>query len=264
MFLSQLREPYRTQALELIRSKIRDVDGFVAVSDYSAGYWIRKLGIPENQMSVVPLGINMEGYPAAERAPQQPFRVGYMARVAPEKGLQLLAEAYLRLRRETDFDGAVLDVAGYLAPEHRGYLRGVERLMKDAGLAAEFHYRGELDRARKIEFLSGLQLLSVPCTQDEPKGIFVLEALASGVPVVQPRRGAFPEMLAQTGGGVLVEPDDPVSLADAIYRLWKAPAELAELGRRGAQGVRQHYGVARMAERAIEAYGKIVVAVAHA
>jgi lipoprotein-releasing system ATP-binding protein len=229
LFLSQLQEPYRQQALELIRSKLNDVDGFVAVSRYSAGYWIRELGIAENQMHVVPLGINLEGYSAADRAPQQPFRVGYLARVAPEKGLHLLAESYLRLRRETDFHGAVLDVAGYLAPEHRAYLRGVERRMKDAGFGAEFHYRGELDRPHKIEFLSSLHLLSVPCTYDEPKGIFLLEAMAAGVPVVQPRRGAFPEILEKTGGGLLVEPDDPASLAVAIYRLWKAPEERAEL-----------------------------------
>jgi glycosyltransferase involved in cell wall biosynthesis len=215
-------------------------------------------------MHVVPLGINLEGYHNAERAPHQPFRVGFLARVAPEKGLHVLAESYLRLRRETDFSGAVLEAAGYLAPEHRAYLRGIERQMKDAGFAAEFHYRGELDRARKIEFLNSLDLLSVPCAYDEPKGIFLLEAMAAGVPVVQPRRGAFPEILAQTGGGVLVEPDDAASLADAIHRLWKAPGERAELGRRGAEGVRRHYGVSQMAERALDACGKIVAAVAHA
>ena len=264
LFLSQLQEPYRQQALELIRSKLHDVDGFVAVSRYSAGYWIRELGIAENQMHVVPLGVNLEGYAAADRAPQPPFRVGYLARVAPEKGLHLLAESYLRLRRETDFHGAVLDVAGYLAAEHRAYLRGVERRMKDAGFGAEFHYRGELDRPRKIEFLSSLDLLSVPCTYDEPKGIFLLEAMAAGVPVVQPRRGAFPEILEKTVGGLLVEPDDPASLADAIYRLWNAPEERAELGRRGVQGVRQHGSVAHMAERALAAYQKILAAVAHA
>jgi glycosyltransferase involved in cell wall biosynthesis len=215
-------------------------------------------------MHVVPLGINLEGYHAAERAPHQPFRVGFLARVAPEKGLQHLAESYIRLRRETDFSGAVLEAAGYLAPEHRAYLRGVERLMQDAGFGAEFHYRGELNRVEKIGFLHSLDLLSVPCIYDEPKGIFLLEAMASGVPVVQPRRGAFPEILDGTGGGILVEPDDPASLADAIYRLWKYPEARAELGRRGAEGVRPHYGVAQMAERALEAYAKIVAAVAHA
>ena len=183
-------------------------------------------------LHVVPLGIDPEGYGPPARVPGAPFRVGFFARVAPEKGLHLLAESYVRLRRESDFSGSALEVAGYLAPEHRGYLRGIERRMKEAGLAHEFHYRGELDRAGKIEFLRSLNILSVPSTYDEPKGIFLLEAMASGVAVVQPRLGAFPEILERTGGGVMVEPGDAASLADGIYGLWKNPGLAAELGRR--------------------------------
>jgi glycosyltransferase involved in cell wall biosynthesis len=87
--------------------------------------------------------------------------------------------------------------------------------------------------------------------------------MAAGVPVVQPRRGAFPEILAQTGGGVLVEPDDSASLAAAIYRLWKSPEERADLRRRGAAGVRQHYTVSHMTESVLASYQKIA-GVAHA
>ena len=264
LFLGQLREPYQTQALELIRAKSGDVDGFIAVSEFCADYWQRRLGIPDRMLHVVPLGINLEGYSHAERIPGGPFRVGFLARVAPEKGLHLLAQSYVRLRRDSDFGNAVLEAAGYLAPEHRGFLRGVERQMKEAGLAREFHYRGQLDRAQKIEFLSSLNILSVPCTYDEPKGIFLLEAMASGAAVVEPRRGAFPEILDRTGGGVMVEPDDAASLADGIYRLWKDPDLRAELGRRGAQGVREHFSASHMAARALEAYQAITTAQAHA
>jgi glycosyltransferase involved in cell wall biosynthesis len=257
LFLSQLPEPYRTQSWELIRANVAQVDGYAAVSEFAAEYWRRELGIPANRMHVVPLGINFEGCDPGLRFHSDCFTVGYLARVAPEKGLHLLAESYIRLRRETDFGGAVLEAAGYLAPEHRGYLRGIEKQMKDAGFASEFRYRGELDRVRKIEFLRDLDIMSVPCTYDEPKGLSVLEAMANGVPVVQPRRGAFPEILARTGGGILVEPDDAGTLAQAIHGLWKDRDRLAELGRRGAQGVREHYGVAQMASRALEVYRNI-------
>src|SRR5271157_12064 len=254
IFLDQLPHPYRTQALDLIRSKIQDVDGFVAVSQFSAEYWQRQLGIPGASLHVVPLGIDPEAYGPPARVPGAPFTVGFLARVAPEKGLHRLAESYLHLRRETAFGPSALEAAGYLAPEHRGYLRAIERRMKEAGLAHEFHYRGELDRAAKIEFLRGLDVLSVPATCDEPKGISVLEAMAGGVPVVQPRRGAFPEILEKTGGGVLVEPDDAASLADGIYRLWEDPALAADLGRRGAEGVRANFTASQMAASALVAY----------
>jgi glycosyltransferase involved in cell wall biosynthesis len=88
--------------------------------------------------------------------------------------------------------------------------------------------------------------------------------MANGVPVVQPRRGAFPEILDRTGGGILVEPDDAGSLAQAIHGLWKNREQLAELGRRGAQGVREHYGVLHMAARALEVYRNVASAAVHA
>src|SRR5215471_5966819 len=208
-------------------------------------------------MHVVPLGINLQDYDPVLRVRSDVFVVGYFARVAPEKGLHVLAEAYIRLRRETEFSSAKLEAAGYLAPEHREYLRGIERTMKEAGLGDEFCYRGVLDRRQKIEFLQKLNVLSVPATYDEPKGIFLLEAMANGVPVVQPRRGAFPEILQKTGGGILVEPDDAASLAQGIFSLWKDPALAEDLGKRGAQGVREHYSASRMAARAIEVYSSI-------
>jgi len=266
LFLSHLHEPYRSQSLELIRANVEHVDGFVAVSEYYAGFMCRYLGIPERKMRVVPLGINIEGYDSAGRVPGVPkdrFTVGYFARVAPEKGLHILAESYIRMRRDTEFRG-VLEVAGYLAPEHRTYLTDIEHKVNHAGFGDGFHYRGVLDRVQKLEFLRNLDVLSVPGTYDEPKGLFLLEAMASGIPVVQPRRGAFPEMLAKTGGGLLAEPDDPVSVADAILTLYRDRALAAKLGRSGAQGVRDHYTASHMAARALEAYGSIAGAPVHA
>jgi glycosyltransferase involved in cell wall biosynthesis len=264
LFLSQLQEPYQSRSLELIRAAVDHVDGFVAVSQYYADFMRRYLGIPDHKMHVAPLGINLKGYDPGFRLRGDGFTVGYFARVAPEKGLHILVETWLRLRRETEFSGATLEVAGYLAPEHRQYLRRLERQMKDAGLAHEFHYRGVLDRPHKIEFLRGVDILCVPSSYDEPKGIFLLEAMANGVPVVQPRRGTFPEILEKTGGGILVEPDDTTSLAQGILSLWKNPALVAELGQRAAQGVREHYSDTRMAARALEVYGTIARARAYA
>src|SRR6185312_3528461 len=112
-----------------------------------------------------------------------------------------------------------LVVAGYLAPEHQQYLDDITRKMREWGLSDEFEYRGELDRAQKIAFLQSLDVMSVPATYEEPKGIFLLEAMATGVPVVQPRRGAFPEVVENTGGGVIVDADSPAALADGFLEL---------------------------------------------
>ena len=126
--------------------------------------------------------------------------------------------------------------------------------MRDAGLAGEFHYHGALERDAKLRFLQKLDVLSMPTTYAEPKGLPVLEAMASGVPVAQPDWGSFPEVIDRTGGGVLFEPNDPASLAEAIYWLWKNPEQANDMAKRGMTGVREHYSVTQMAARALGVY----------
>jgi glycosyltransferase involved in cell wall biosynthesis len=190
------------------------VDHFLPVSDYCAEFMTGYLRIPEGKASVVPLGINMEGYTRKPDTTDGEFRIGYFARVAPEKGLHVLADAYIRFRQRNRESKASLEAAGYVSPAHTPYLEGVREKVKNAGLADEFTYRGVVDREGKLAFLRSLDLLSVPATYDEPKGMFLLEAMACGVPVVQPRRGAFTEVVEKTGGGVLVEPDNPEDSGD--------------------------------------------------
>jgi len=254
LFLEGLHEPYKSEALALIRANTQHVDIFIAVSQYYAEFMPGYLGIPRERICVVPLGINLQGYEARVPEPTNPFTVGFFARVAPEKGLHVLAETYIKLRQDGRIPEARLEVAGYLAPEHTRYLRDIEHRMKDRGLGAEFHYCGVLDREQKIAFLRTLDVLSVPATYDEPKGIFLLEAMACAVPVVQPRRGAFTEIVEKTGGGLLVEPDNSESLAESILKLYRDRALGERLGQNGFQKVREHYSVARMADRALDVY----------
>ena len=254
LFLDGLGAAYRGECLSLIRAASVHVDAFLPVSEYYRDFMPGYLGVPREKMHLVPLGINMDGYGARPARTSQPFTIGYLARIAPEKGLHVLCEAYRMLRERTRGEPARLAAAGYLPPEHQPYLDEIRRTLREWGLESEFEYRGEVDRAEKTAFLQTLDLFSVPATYEEPKGLFLLEAFASGVPVVQPRRGAFPEMVSKTGGGVIVDADDPAALAEGYLALWRDPARRASLGRAGAVGVREHYDVDRMAEAAERAY----------
>lgn len=254
LFIDGLGEPHRSEAMELIRSNVEFVDGFLAVSDFYAAAMCRDLGIPESKMHVVPLGIGFDGYEKREPLASSEFVIGYLARVAPEKGLHVLCDAYRLLRQRTPERRIRLEAAGYLAPEHREYMSDIERRMNDWGLGGEFEYRGVLDRNAKLAFLKGLDALSVPATYDEPKGMSLLEAMAAGVPVVQPRRGSFTELIERTGGGLLVEGSDAESLTLGLLSLIESPSLTAELSRRAFAGVREHYGVSNMAHRAVAAY----------
>jgi glycosyltransferase involved in cell wall biosynthesis len=262
LFLHELVEPYHTRALELIRRKVTDVDRFIAVSEYYAPVMSRLLSIPSDRMAVVPLGINLAGYDHKDTGTAgDVFRIGYFARVSPEKGLHALADAYQQFRRrigDAPARTARLEAAGYLSRAHAPYLDKVRRSLERAGLADEFIYHGAVDRDGKLAFLRSLDVLSVPAPNDEPKGVFLLEAMASGVPVVQPRRGAFTEIVEKTGGGLLVAPDDAAALADGLYSLYQNPGLAGSLGERGFRGVRQHYSIQRSADRLLDVYDSLI------
>lgn len=256
LFLTSLVEPYRTKAIGLIRAQVGDVDRFIAVSDYCARFMGGFLNIPASRISVVPLGINTGGH---ERVAStgRPFTVGYFARVAPEKGLHVLADAYIRLRERTAGRPMRLLAAGYLAADHQDYLANVVQTLERAGLGAEFTYQGVLDRAEKLAFFHELDVLSVPAVYDEPKGLFLLESMASGVPAVQPRRGGFTEVLERTGGGLLVAPDDVEALTAGLARLADDRALREQLAERAFAGIRTHYTIAQSADRLVEVYGLV-------
>ncbi len=257
LFLEGLGEPYRSHSKALILRHAPAVDAFVATSDYYSDFMAGYLGLSRETIHTVPLGISLEGHDPSPRKRSGPFTLGYFARVAPEKGLHQLAEAYRILRRERGLPPSRLRAAGYLAPEHRPYLSGIEARLREWGLHEEFRYHGALDRAGKIAFLRSIDVLSVPSPYAEPKGLYLLEAMANGVPVVSPRHGAFPEIMAQTGAGMLFEPNDMESLADKVLELYRDPDRAAELGRMGAIGVQRHYSAARMAEASIELYERV-------
>jgi glycosyltransferase involved in cell wall biosynthesis len=254
LFLDGLPEPYKTEALELVRTQVEHVDLFIAVSEYYARFMREYLRIPESKIRVAPLGVNTTDLEITIRQRRAPFTLGYFARIAPEKGLHNLADAYRVMRTQMNLPPSRLVAAGYLPPEHKGYLEQITSGLRAAGLGDEFAYRGSVDRAQKIQFFHDIDILSVPSPYREPKGLYLLEAMACGVPVVQPNHGAFPEMVRRTGGGLLSRSEKGADVAETIFELWKDPARAEAIGRNGADGVRRHYTVRHMADGVLNAY----------
>ena len=252
IFLDSLPEPYRTQSFEEIRRLVDQVDGFLVHSRFYGEYMQEYFGIPAEKLFQVPLGIDVNGFPQPDDATSRPPTIGYLARLAPEKGLHVLVDAFLELRRRRQTHNARLHIAGWLGPSQRGYADAQFAKLRSAGLQDAYHYAGSVDRAGKMEFLSHLHVLSVPTTYQEPKGLFVLEALAAGVPVVQPSHGAFPELLENLGGGRLVAPNDPQQLADQLMELLCDEALRQNLGQQGRRRVHEHANADAMARETWE------------
>ncbi len=253
LFINHLREPWRSRVRELLSERAKDIDAFQVNSAWYADFMADYLKCDRNRMFVVPLGLTLQGHDGEPREGGDPLTVGYLARICPEKGLHVLVEAFRLLAGRVR-----LRVAGYLGERDRPYLEELEARIAGWGLSGFYERVGEVDREEKIRFLQSLDVLSVPTVYLEPKGLFVLEALANGVPVVQPRHGSFPEMIEATGGGLLVEPDSPEELARGIETLMRDPALRRELGRRGREAVHARFHDRAEAEETVRVYERLL------
>jgi glycosyltransferase involved in cell wall biosynthesis len=265
IYLESLPERYRRQAIDLIHSNCRDFAGFIATSHYYADFMAHYLDLPRDKIHVIHPGLNLKGYGAAAGAfpsmngqaiVERKATIGYLARICPEKGLHNLVEAF-RLLKQTNSQ-CRLRISGWLGGNNRSYFDDLMQKLAAWGLAGDVEHIETPDHASKVRFLESIDVLSVPTSYREPKGLYVLEALASGVPVVQPRHGAFPELIEATGGGLLVEPEDAAHLAQGLQRLLDNPAERARLGQRGRQAVHERFHAARMADETVNLFRKFV------
>lgn len=257
IFLEALPEKYRMPAIDLIRENCQGCAGFIATSTYYADFMASYLGLPRDKIHVILPGINLNGF-GDSTTPGDVPTIGYFARICTEKGLHNLVEAFRIVRSEPGAPRYRLKISGWLGEHNRPYFHDLMEKLKGWGLADDVEHVESPDHAAKVRFLQSIDVLSVPTVYREPKGLYVLEALASGVPVVQPRHGSFPELIEATGGGLLVEPDHPADLARGLRRLLDNPAERTTLGQRGKAAVHANFHAARMAAETVVLFRKLL------
>lgn len=251
IFLESLPENYRKQSIELIRRISNDVDLFLSHSHFYADAMSRYLSIERSKIVVVPLGIDTHDFTSREPLTPDPLRpptIGYLARLAPEKGFGVLVDSFIKLHQRATLANHRLKIAGWLGPTQETFANEQFAKLRAAGLESKFEYVGSPDRKSKVEFLESIDLLCVPTTYEEPKGLFALEALATGIPVMLPRHGAFPELLAETGGGFLVEPHQSDALADKLLEVLEDREKLRAQGQAGREKVLQSRDARAMAQ----------------
>lgn len=247
-FLDSLPEPHRARCWQTLAARCADVDRFIAPSRYYGELMRERLGLPAERVSVVHNGIALEGFEPAI-APSQTPTLGYLARLCHVKGLGTLVDAFIALKRHDRVKGLRLRVAGTKTRGDEPFIRVQQGKLRVAGLTEQADWLPDLPAREKPGFLRSLSALSVPATYGESFGLYVIEALACGVPVAQPRHGAFPELIEMTGGGVLCAPGDAKALADALESLLLDPAKARAMGQRGREAVARDFSVERMAQK---------------
>ena len=247
-YVDALDEPERSRAWQVLAERAADVDAFIAPSAFYAETMRRRLDLPAERFHVIPNAIDAAALSPAEKPPATPA-VGYLSQICEPKGLDTLAEAFCRLRATGQFDTLKLRVFGGTTGADEPFVRDVRRRLDKANVAADAEFAFSTEPAEKLAFLQSCSAVSVPTRRGEAFGLFVLEALACGVPVVLPDHGAFSELLAETQGGLLCRPNDPDDLAAKLEELLADPDRARELGRRGRQAVLERFTPERMARR---------------
>ncbi|HWE96569.1 MAG TPA: glycosyltransferase family 4 protein [Tepidisphaeraceae bacterium] len=256
IFLDAMKDVDREEVRRVIRARTGDVTRFVATSHYYADRMADYLAVPRERIDVVYTGIAEEYFePAPPRAPRTgPPTVGYLARICSEKGLGRLIEAMEILGKLPGMENARLKVAGYLGGRDHKWFDALRKRISTNGLYESVEYLGEVDRAAKLRMLDDIDVFTVPTAYPEAKGVYVLEALARGVPVVQPAHGSFPELLDQTGGGILVPPGDAKALAHALADLLRDPNRRRQLGEAGRSATHSLFTEDQMARNMLKVF----------
>ncbi len=241
VFLNDLPDSHQSRVIDLVSRRAQQFDGYLVHSRFYQQHIAEYLQLPLEKFSRLPLGIDLQGHDGQPgQRERQPFTVGYFARIAPEKGLHNLVKAFALLHQRRP--EVRLRIGGYLDRRHRRYFEESLRELPKSGARSAVEYVGSPTHlAEKVAFYRSIDVLSVPTDFLEPKGLYVLEALANGVPVVQPAHGAFPELIEATGGGRLVPPGDATALADALEDLLDNPEMRVSLGATGQINVREQF-----------------------
>lgn len=250
-FLAGLPEPRRSECYDLLREHAAQVDSWIAPCRDQIEAMRAALGVASEQFETILPGISIDGYGPARTRSENRFVVGFLARISEEKGLGVLAHAVDILRKRHPERTIELRVAGWRADTKQAYIDGLQKRY-------DFDDLGYLERDEKIAFLTGLDAFSVPTTYRASKGLYVLEALAAGVPVVQPRIGVFPELLDMTGGGLSCTPGDSDDLAAKLETLMTDAASASRLGHMGRGKLHTHGTAERMAGQTLAVYEQLL------
>lgn len=249
-FLDSLEEPYRSQCWSTLKERAKDVAAFLPVSSYTGQLMGERLGIAPERRPVVWNGIDLDDFPEPTPAAlERPPTVGFLARMCSDKGIDQLVESFTLVQQK--LPAARLVAAGVVLKEDKALLERLRKRVREAGLEAQVDLRGPVSREDKLTLLREVDVLSVPATYGESFGLYLLEAWASGKPVVQPDCGAFPELLEATGGGLLFPAGDCQAHAERLLELLQDRERAQALGSAGRKVVFERFDAASMG-RAVE------------
>jgi glycosyltransferase involved in cell wall biosynthesis len=257
-WIDPMSEAYQSKVWNLMAEKAIDVDVFITSSQYYAKKSQKQLRIPDEKVKIIAGGINLDGYEPSS-LPFYPPVLGYMCRMAEYFGLGIVVDAFINIKKDGQLNDLKLHLTGGYTGDDKKFVKKMIKKIAALGFDRDVTIFEHFDKQNRIKFLKSLTLLSVPVPTGEAFGTYQVEALAAGVPIVQPNIGGYPEFIQATKGGILYEPNDPEHLAAAISSLLVDPERIKDLGKQGRLAVEQNYSMKTMAENMIQVYEDMVI-----
>ncbi|MFC2141057.1 glycosyltransferase family 4 protein [Acidobacteriota bacterium] len=256
-WIDLMEESYQEKIWNIMAERAEDVDFFVTASQYYSEKSQKQLGILGDKIKVIYGGVNLEGYEVSS-LPFDPPVIGYLCRMSEYFGLGILVDAFIGLKKESRFKDLRLHITGGYTGEDKHFVKELLKKISKEGFEKDVEIFKNFDKENRVQFLKSLTLLSVPVPSGEAFGAYQVEALAAGVPVVQPNVGCFPEFVETTNGGIIYDPNDSVTLAKSIASLLSDPARVKKLGEQGRRVVLERFSMENMAKDIVKVYEEVL------
>jgi glycosyltransferase involved in cell wall biosynthesis len=253
VWVDAMQPQFQQSIWDLMHERAKDVDALVAVSNYFAGEMQKRMRLDEQKVHTFYLGVDVEDYPYIP-VKEKPKNVGYISRMCHKDGFDIVVDAFIELKKKAGFEEVKMIATGGLTGDDKKFFKDQKQKLKEAGLLHQFEVVEEFEGAARHEFFKQVAMISVPVRIGEAFGMYLLEAMASGVPVVQPALGAFPEIVEVSGGGITYSPNTPEKLSESWAELLKDPEKLEKLSQTGYEGTKTKFNIHNHAAEIVELY----------
>lgn len=258
VWIDAMRPSYKEGLWRLMAEKGKDIDAFIGVSQYFSGVMMRKMAIPADKIHVVHIGVNPSDYQVHVPNTDAPV-IGYLSRMCEENGFEILVDAFIQLKQNPRFAHVRLKLNGGSTGDDKKFIQKQIKKLKQNGFLHDVVFASAFNTSSLSEYFSDVTVMSVPVLKGEAFGLYQLEAMASGIPVVQPALGAFPEVAELTGGGFIYEPNTAKALAKAFEDILSNPDRLLKFSKAGRKAVEEHFNTAIITQKMVEVYEKLLL-----
>lgn len=194
------------------RLSLRKADGIIAVTRLEADFLVKVAGADPNKITVIPEGVDLDLFKPKTTGLESENIILFVGRIAPEKGLMYLIKAIPRVAKV--FPSISVMIVG----EDQGIQKDLMKAAEKLKVEKIVHFLGPKFGHELARTYRKTRLFVLPSLY-ETFGLAVLEAMATGLPVVATRVGGIPELVEEGRNGVLVGPGDHETLAEAIIGL---------------------------------------------